>query len=42
MATMKPITKVYKIPAPVRAPEFKPLLEPVKAPAKEPVTVRVR
>lgn len=33
MAQMKPITKIYRIPAPVEAPVFKPLPEPVKVPA---------
>ena len=41
---MKPITKIYKIPAPVPAPTFTPpVREPERIAApREPVTVGVR
>ena len=38
---MKPIKKIYRIPEPVPAPEFRPPLR-LPEPVKEPVTVRVR
>lgn len=44
MSQMKPITKIYRILAPVEtpAPEMQPKAEPLVAPTQQPVKVGAR